>query len=285
MPGPDPRFLNASEDPAGAAAVLLGVPFDGTSSYRGGSGKGPAAIRRASHCLETYSPVLDRDLDDLSCADLGDLPCDGLLPGDVVASVQRALGDLSPSVLPALLGGEHTVTLGAVRALAARHPDLAVLQVDAHADLRDEYQGERVGHATVMRRVLEVVRGPLVQVGVRSGTREELAVARAAARHTSAALALPAAVYADLARGPVYLTVDIDVVDPAFAPGTDSPEPGGPTAGELLAFLYTLRDLRVVGVDVVEVAPAHDAGEITAVLAAKVVRECLLMFATAPTPL
>jgi agmatinase len=263
----------------GARWALFGAPLDVTGSFRPGARFGPAAVRAASPVLELWSPALGVGLEERPFADLGDLE---LPPGEVEAAleaIERAVAEvLAAGRRPLLLGGEHLVTWPAVRAVAARYPDLAVLQVDAHADLRDAYLGRRASHATVMRRVAEVV-GPkrVYQMGIRSGTVEEWAWGRAHTRFAPGARALPTGWREELAGRPLYVTVDIDFVDPAAAPGTGTPEPGGATAAELLDLVDSLAGLRVVAADVVEVAPAYDPTGITAILAAKVVRELLLL--------
>jgi agmatinase len=194
----------------------------------------------------------------------------------MVDAVRRAVTAIDRDVLPVLLGGEHTVTLGAVQALSDRYPDLAVVQLDAHTDLRDVYDGRRVSHATVMRRLIEnVAPDRIVALGVRAGTREEFILAE---RYRACAplLSVTSKVWAWLQACPVYVTLDIDVVDPADAPGTGNPEPEGIAAGDLLTFVRRLGDLRVVGLDLVEVAPPYDPSARTAVLAATVIRESLL---------
>ncbi len=257
-------------------AVIVGVPYDATASFRSGARAGPAAVRWASQSIETYSPVLEADLEQIAVTDAGDLDVDGLEPDRMVEAVADHVGSVGPGVLPVVLGGEHTLTLGAVLALARRHPDLVVVQVDAHTDLRDTYDGKRIGHATVMRRVVEVVGpGALVQLGVRAGSREEWVLARTLA-HSGPTLDVPPDLWAELARRPVYVSVDIDAVDPADAPGTGNPEPEGVAARDLLRFVRRLGGLSVVGLDVVEVSPGYDPSGRTAVLAATVIREALL---------
>jgi len=253
------------------------VPYDTTSSFRRGSQWGPTAIRWASDSIETYNPLLDRDLAHVVFVDGGDLHVEGLEPAAMVRVVRRSIG---PG-LPFLLGGEHTITLGGVQALAARHHDLAVLQWDAHADLRSESGGAAVGHATVMRRLLD---GgvPLVQLGIRAGTREEFTVARQRSLCVSRGVHLPLSLLESLQGRPLYLTVDIDVLDPSVAPGTGNPEPDGATYGELLTALRSLSRHRIVGMDLVEVAPPWDPGGTTPVIAASLVRDMLLLFAPPP---
>lgn len=262
------------------AATLLGVPYDRTASFRRGARFAPAEIRRASQSIESYSPLLDRDLEEVALLDAGDLPVEHLPPGDMVEEVARAVGGAAG--LPVVLGGTHTVTVGAVRALAARHPGLRVLLLDAHLDLREAYEGTPWSHACTVRRLAEAVgEERIALLGARAGTREEFAAARRllAAQRT---LLVPHALWARLEEGPIYLSVDIDVLDPTAAPGTGNPEPGGPAAEELLALLRTLASLRVVGLDLVEVAPPYDPSTRTCVLAATLVREALLTWTAPP---
>jgi agmatinase len=278
--GPVPAAFLGAGPRAGARWALFGAPLDATVTFRPGCRFGPGAVRSASAVLEDWSPALGVGLGERPFCDLGDLEP---VPGDVegtLEAIRELVGQLAEEGLrPLMLGGEHLVTWPAVAALAARHPGLRVLQFDAHADLREEYLGRRASHATVMRRVAEVVGpGHCYQVGIRSGTAEEWAFARTSGiRFAPGAAGLPAGWREELSAGPVYVTVDIDFVDPAYAPGTGTPEPGGATAAELLAAIDGLRGLDLVGADVVEVAPAYDPGGITAALAAKVVRELLLL--------
>lgn len=270
-------FLGARPH-ARPAVTVLGAPYDRTSSFRRGSEHGPAAVRWASQSIETYSPVLRADLEDGALADAGDLELGRLGPEAAVDAVARRVGTLveGSDTIPLLIGGEHTITLGAVRALARAHPGLGIIQLDAHTDLREEYEGRTVCHATVMKRIVDVVGpGAVVGVGIRAGTREEFALAKSFA-HSGTHLAIPSAVWTHLATRPVYITIDIDAIDPAEAPGTGNPEPEGLTAGDVLAFVRRLGELRVVGLDVVEVAPPYDPSGRTAVLAATIVREAVL---------
>lgn len=271
-------FLGAGPRQAARWAVF-GAPLDATGSFRPGSRFGPAAIRLASPVLEEWSPVLQRGFGERPFCDLGDLD---LAPGETDGALD-AISELAAEldaagIRPLMLGGEHLVTWAAVRALAPAHPGLRVLQFDAHADLREDYLGRAASHATVMRRVCEVI-GPdrCHQLGIRSGSPEEWAYARRATRFAPSAWAVPEGWRADLRSSPLYVTVDIDFVDPAYAPGTGTPEPGGPTAADLLAAVDSLDGLNVVGADLVEVSPAYDPTGATAALAAKVVRELLLL--------
>lgn len=277
-----PRFtLSSGERLPGDAAAFFGAPLDATTSFRSGTGAGPRAIRRLSDSLETYSPALARDLEDLTLVDLGDLDLDGASAEEAVDAIADAMVDAASAArLPVMLGGEHTVSLGGFRGVKRLHPDAMLVQLDAHADLRATYESRPLTHATwAYHAATEFGFDSLVQLGVRSGAREEWPRTRETA-WSSRGFDLPDSVRARLSDRPLYLTVDIDVLDPSAAPGTGCPEPGGATFAELEAFLHGLAGLRIVAVDVVEVAPALDPSEITAAAAAKIVRDAVLLFGT-----
>lgn len=260
-------------------AVIVGAPFDGTSSFRPGARDAPAAIRWTSESLESYSPTQRRDLEDIAVTDSGDLDLD--LPAgaavEIVERVRHALQDVGDA-FPLLLGGEHTLTVGAVQAAFARHPDLAVLALDAHLDLRDEYEGNTWSHATTFARILNLIPPDRMAIlGARSGTREEWAKAETLLA-VSPAGTLDVRAWSALSTRPLYLTVDIDAFDPSIAPGTGNPEPLGLMVDDFVTLLSVLREGTVVGCDVVEVSPRYDPSGRTAALAAWVVREMLLAF-------
>lgn len=254
------------------AICLFGAPFDSTTSFRPGSRFGPGAIREASYGLETFSPDLNADLADCAFMDRGDLelPFGDPSPAlDIIEQTTHTL--LAQGKTPFLLGGEHLVSLGAIRAVAQRHPDLKVIHLDAHADLRDDYLGMHLSHATVIRRVLDLL-GPhsVRQIGVRSCTREEHALVQDMASQ-------PEQIALRIGEHPCYLTCDLDILDPSVLPGTGTPEPGGLMFKDLAAMLVSLiTRLHIVGLDVVELAPQLDPTGISAVVAAKLVRECLI---------
>jgi agmatinase len=275
-------YMASHRDPAGCRVALFGVPYDGTTSFRPGTRFGPAAIREVSAGLETWCPQLERDLEDLAFADLGAVAISHGDPEPVVAAVRQATQTvLDFGAAPLMLGGEHSITSGAVAAVAARHPDLLLVQLDAHADLRQEWLGARHSHACAMRRCLEVLpSGELLQVAIRSGTREEFAELSATGRLV-ALEAMATALRPHRGR-PVYLTVDLDWFDPGVLPGTGTPEPGGFHWSDFAALVDELRHHRLVAADVVELAPQLDPSGVSAVLAAKVARSLLLLLGDSP---
>ena len=269
------HYLSAQSAVDEADIVLLGVPFDGTACFRPGARFGPQGIRFWSEVLETYSRPFNGDLEDLKLADAGDLPISSYDWGDASGKIQAAMEDLlRKGVAPILLGGEHLVTLPAVQACSNVFPGLLVLQLDAHMDLRDDYEGNKLSHATVMRRVMETVGpGSLLQYGIRSGTREE----RAFSEEMNTLIRHPGKVAEYAGERPVYLSVDLDVLDPSIFPETGAPEPGGMTFHQLHESLLGLRDLNIVAGDVVEYCPMPAWGGPSGAVAAKVVREMIFL--------
>lgn len=282
-------YMGSRRDPDGCRVGLFGVPYDGTTSFRPGARFGPAAIREVSNGLETYDPQLDLDLEDLAFVDLGAVAIPFGAPEPVVAAVGEATrAVLELGLRPLMLGGEHSISSGAVAAVAARYPELALVQLDAHADLRQNWLGARHSHACAMRRCLEVLpSADLLQVAIRSGTREEFEELRRSGRLVGQGPGLslePERLQAELVaalsplRGrPLYLTVDLDWFDPAVLPGTGTPEPGGYHWGHFAGLLEELRHHHLVAADVVELAPGLDPSGVSAVLAAKVTRSLLLL--------
>ncbi|MGC6482015.1 MAG: agmatinase [Synechococcus sp.] len=285
-------YMGARRDPNGCLVGLFGVPYDGTTSFRPGTRFGPAAIRDVSNGLESYCPQLQLDLDDLAYADLGAVAIPFGAPEPVVEAVHHATCQvLKLGLKPLMLGGEHSISSGAVGAVAKTHPDLVLLQLDAHADLRDSWLGTRHSHACAMRRCLEVLpSGQLLQLAIRSGTRnefDELAQTQRLIRHrpdqdgNSLATSLRQALAPHQGK-PLYLTVDLDWFDPAVMPGTGTPEPGGFFWPHFAALIEVLQEHHLVAADVVELAPQLDPSGISNVLASKVTRS-LLMLLSDPT--
>jgi agmatinase len=277
-------------DLAGVDAAVYGIPFDTATSYRTGPRFGPEAIRSASALLRPYNPALGVEVTSLSLVDYGDLP---VSPGDTertYAQVEEALAPLvDAGVFPLALGGDHAITLAELRALAKRHGPLALVQLDSHGDVWESYFGQRYFHGTTFKRALE--EGLLdphasVQAGMRGSLYgpEDLQVARDmgfTVLTTDELRALGPAAYGELVREragdrPLFVTFDVDFLDPAFAPGTGTPEAGGFSTAEGLAFVRSLRGVNLVGADVVEVSPPYDSpGAVTALAAATVAYELL----------
>lgn len=271
-------FLACDKDYAGADLVLFGVPFDGTTSFRPGARFGPQAIRLESSGLETYSPYSDGDLADCSIFDGGDLEVPtGNAEKMINLTRHFAARLLADGKRFLMLGGEHLVTLGAVQATFKHYPNLHIIHFDAHADLREQYEGESLSHATVLRRVWELVGdGRIHQFGIRSGERAEFAFTQ---RHTALQkfnLEGFTNKVQELEGKPVYFTLDLDVLDPAVFPGTGTPEAGGINFTDLLEAVLQLHRLNIVGCDVTELAPHYDHSGASTAAACKIVREILL---------
>ena len=276
-------FIGCESSFEEASIVLYGAPFDSTTSFRPGARFGPAAMRHESFGLETYSPYQDRDLMDISVFDSGDLElCFGSSEMALADIQKRAEEILETDKFPLLLGGEHLVTLAAVRAVAAKYPDLHIIHFDAHADLRDDYLGARLSHACVLRRCHDLLGdGRIHQFCIRSGEREEF---RFAAQHTDfhplSFEGLEETVRELKEKNvPIYFTIDLDCLDPAAFPGTGTPEAGGVTFLELLEAIRMVAQGNVVGADVNELAPMLDASGVSTATACKVLRELLLAIA------
>jgi agmatinase len=280
-------------DLAGVDAAAVGIPFDTATSYRTGSRFGPEAIRSASALIRPYHPVLDVNVvEALSIVDYGDLP---VSPGDTERTYGQIEDGLAPlvdgGVFPLVLGGDHSITLAELRALARRHGPLALVQLDAHADTWDEYFGQKYFHGTTFKRAAEeglLDASASVQAGMRGSVyaSDDLEVSRALGFtlvQSEELRALGPEAYGALVRErvgarPVFLSFDIDFLDPAFAPGTGTPEIAGFSTAEAVAFLRALRGIKLAGADVVEVSPPYDGpGQQTALAAANVAWELLAL--------
>ena len=263
-----------------AKTVLFGAPFDSTTSFRPGARFGSAAIRHESFGLETYSPYQDRDLEDISVFDAGDLElCFGSAEAALKDIEDRAREILRDGKLPFLIGGEHLVTLGAVRAAAEKYPDLHIIHFDAHADLRNDYLGAGLSHACVIRRCHDLTGdGRIHQFCIRSGERAEFEFAKAHTDMHKFDFSGLEELAGRLARDntPVYLTVDLDCLDPSGFCGTGTPEAGGVTFLQLLGAILTVAKTNIIGADVNELAPMLDQSGASTAAACKIVREMLL---------
>lgn len=271
-------FLGCEASFEEADVVIFGAPFDSTTSYRPGTRFASRTMRAESYGLETYSPYQDRDLEEISVFDGGDLELPFGNPRKALDMISDAAAIiLSKGKIPCMIGGEHLVTLGAIEAVYKKYSDLHVIHFDAHTDLREDYLEERLSHATVIRRVWDLVGdGKIFQFGIRSGERKEFSWAK---EHTTLHKfnfdGLHEAV--ELCKGhPVYLTIDLDVLDPSVFPGTGTPEAGGVSFLELLEAIKTAAVLPIVGMDVNELCPAYDSSGSSTAAACKVLRELLL---------
>ena len=271
-------FIGCDHAYQDADVVLFGVPFDGTASFRPGSRFAPGAIRTDSYGLETYSPYADRDLTEMKICDVGDLELPFGNADKVLEMTEQTTAEiLATGKRPLMLGGEHLVTLGAVRAMLKAYPDLHILHLDAHTDLHNEYLGEPLSHASVLRRAWDLVGdGRIHQFGIRSGEKFEFDFADAHTDMHRFSLAGFAETLDALEGKPVYFTLDLDVLDPAYMPGTGTPEPGGISFNDLLSAILKLHKLNLVGCDVVELAPHYDPSGASTAVACKLVREILL---------
>ncbi len=263
-----------------AQMVLFGAPFDSTTSFRPGARFGSAAMRHESFGLETYSPYQDKDLTDYRVFDSGDLElCFGSAESALADIEERTETILADGKLPVLLGGEHLVTLGAVRAVVNKYPKLHIIHFDAHADLRDDYLGAKLSHACVMRRCHELLGdGRIHQFCIRSGERTEFEFAKEHTQLHRFGFTGLAELVKELREqeAPIYFTIDLDCLDPAVFPGTGTPEAGGVTFMQLLDAIRWVASANVVGADVNELAPMLDASGASTAAACKVLRELLL---------
>jgi agmatinase len=272
-------FLGCDKSYENADTVIFGAPFDSTTSYRPGARFGSRTMRAESYALETYSPYLDRDIGDKRVCDLGELElCFGDASSALDAIEAQAAQILADGKRPVMIGGEHLVSLGAIRAAAKKYPDLHIIHFDAHTDLRDDYLGASLSHAAVIRRAWDMLGdGRIYQFGIRSGDRPEFRWA--AEGHVQMSMfgfdGLKETVL-HLHDNPVYFTLDIDVLDPSVFPGTGTPEPGGVTFIQLLEAIYEVCRLHIVACDLTELSPVYDPSGASTAVALKLLREMLL---------
>lgn len=271
-------FIGCDSDYAESKTVIFGAPFDSTTSFRPGTRFASSTIRNESFGLETYSPYADLDLEDMKIFDGGDLELS-------FGNTNRALKDieeytlkiLEDKKLPFMIGGEHLVTLGSIRALKKQYPDLHIIHFDAHTDLRDEYLGEKLSHATVIRRCWDLVGDEKIyQFGIRSGERAEFLWAKEHVVMNKYNFNGLEAVIKKLQDKPVYFTLDLDILDPSVFPGTGTPEAGGVTFIQLLEAIQKVTKLNIVGLDMNELSPIYDQSGASTALACKILRELLV---------
>ena len=278
-----PVFMGSSKGTRNCTIGIFGVPYDGTTSFKPGSRFGPSAIREVSSCLETFCPEINKDLVDIKFKDFGSLEIPHGAPEPVLSLVKKATEELLKLDLkPLIFGGEHSISSASISTIVKHHPDLILIQLDAHADLRETWLGSKHNHACSMRRCLEELPSKkLFQVGIRSGTKEEFRELYLSKRLIKLK---PAETEHEFTKRlstfigrPIYISIDLDWFDPSIMPGTGTPEPGGFLWQDFSNLMQSLKQHRIVGADIVELAPQLDSSGISSILAAKVARTLLLI--------
>ena len=271
-------FIGCDNEYDESSIVVFGAPFDSTTSFRPGTRFASAVMRNESFGIETFSPYQDKDLEDLNIFDGGDLELSFGDSNSALNDIETYVGKvLSDNKVPFMIGGEHSVTLGAVRAVAKKYPDLHIVQFDAHTDLREDYLGQVYSHASVIRRCWDIVGdNKIFQFGIRSGEKIEFEWAKEHVHTTRFNFDGLDEIIEKLKGKPVYFTLDLDVLDPSEFPGTGTPESGGVTFVELHNAIRKLSVLNIVGLDMNELSPIYDQSGQSTALACKLLREILL---------
>ncbi len=270
----DRNWMGQNPDYNSSDIVMLGLPFDGTVSYRPGSRFAPEQIRLASWGLEEYSPNFDKHLEDVNFHDAGDLelPLGNTYKSlDVIEQNVKEIYQDGKRVFA--IGGEHLVTLPEIKAVSKFYKDLAIVHFDAHTDLREEYLGEEMSHSAVIRHASKIVgHENIKQIGIRSGMKEEFEFMK---QHNTLIHEFREL---DIFKGKkIFVTVDLDVLDPSVMPGTGTPESGGMQFNELIEWFKYLKNFDIIGADVVELAPDYDTSGVSTAVATKVIRELLMI--------
>ncbi|MDI7261254.1 MAG: agmatinase [Thermodesulfobacteriota bacterium] len=280
LPFIEQTFISAKASFEESRIAILGCPYDGSASFRPGARFGPSAIRRASWGIETFSPYFKKDLTCFSIHDMGDLELpfgEKKTSLDLIRKAVRKI--LSGKKFPILLGGDHLITFPVLEEVIRVYPQLRLIHIDAHADLRKDYLGETLSHSTVMRKVADRLgKGRLFQIGIRSGTEEEFQLAKRMKSLVSSEKGSLTSMAKHLQGKPVYISLDLDVIDPGVLPGVGTPEPGGLTFQELISLFKELQPLHVIGFDLVELTPDYDPTQISSVTAFVILREMILAF-------
>ena len=271
-------FIGCDNSYEESKIVLFGAPFDSTTSFRPGTRFASKAMRSESFGIETYSPYQDGDLEDFAVFDSGDLELPFGNTQRVLDQIEEHTAEiLKDGKIPCMIGGEHLVTLGAMRAVVKQYPDVHIIHFDAHADLREDYLEERFSHATVLHRVWDLVGdGKIFQFGIRSGDRSEFVWAKDHVFTNKFNFHGLKEIVDQLKEKPVYFTLDLDVLDPSDFPGTGTPEAGGVSFQELLEAMIQVSHLNIVGFDVNELSPVYDQSGSSTAMACKVLRELLI---------
>jgi len=271
-------FLGFDNEYKESEIVVFGSPFDGTTSFRPGTRFAPNMMRSESYGLETYSPYLDRDLENIKVFDAGDLE----FPFGNTKKVLNMIRDFTDNIvkddkIPVMIGGEHLVTLPAIEAVYNKYNDLHVLHFDAHTDLRDDYMGEKLSHATVIRRTWDFLGdGKIYQFGIRSGEKKEFEWAKEHTKLTKFTCDGLEDAVKEIGDKPVYVTIDLDILDPSIFPGTGTIEPGGISFNDMMKVINNIKGLNIVGADIVELSPHYDTSGVSNAVACKILRELVL---------
>lgn len=273
------HFIGCDVPYENANVVLFGAPFDSTVSFRPGTRFAPNRIRIDSEGLETYSPYQDADIEDLRIADIGDIDVfygNAKNTLDVVYKETKKI--ISDGKIPLMIGGEHLLSYPSVKAAYEQYPDLRVIHFDAHTDYRNDYLGESLSHATVMKRIHDVLgEKRIYSFGIRSGEKQEFTFAKEHQYIERFDVKTVDNIVEEVSQYPIYLTLDLDVLDPAYMAGTGTQEPGGLTFKELLTALLKLKNLNIIGLDIMELSPDYDVSGASTSVATKLIRELLLL--------
>lgn len=273
------NFIGCESSFKDSDTVIVGAPFDGTTSFRPGTRFAPNIIRLDSDGIETYSPYQDDDLEQYNIHDFGDVEVTSGNKDQFLKSLYETTKNVYQNQKkPLVIGGEHLISYAPIKACFETYPNLKVIHFDAHTDLREELSGERFSHATVMKRVSELI-GPnrIYQFGIRSGLKEEFEYAKQHQYIEPFTLNTVPSIVSELQDTPVYITLDLDVLDPSVMSGTGTPEPGGVSFKELHDSLLLLKKCNIVGADIVELSPHYDQSGASTAVAVKLVRELLLI--------
>jgi len=273
------NFNSCKSSYESSSIVIFGAPYDGTASYRPGSRFAPNRIRLESIGIETYSPYLDKELTDYNIHDAGDTTINlGYTDKTLDTIYQTAKQYYIDNKKTLMIGGEHLVSYPTIHACLETYPNLRVIHFDAHTDLRDSFLGEEMSHATVLKKVAdELGEHRLFQFGIRSGTKAEFEYAKKHQYIEIAGVKTLPNILDQLQGFPIYITLDVDVLDPSIMSGTGTPEAGGVTYKELLNALLQLKNLNIVGADIVELAPDYDASGVSTATTCTLIRELLLL--------
>lgn len=273
------NFIGFDSTYSEAKIVCFGAPFDGTTSFRPGTRFAASVMRNESYGLETYSPYLDLDLENTKIFDAGDLEIPFGNPERTLDMIKEFTKEiLLDNKIPLMIGGEHLVSLPSIEAVYEKYDDLVLLHFDAHADLRQDYMGEKLSHASVIRRCWEFLGdNRIYQYGIRSGTKDEFEFARKHTKMNKFSYNNLKKDIKEIGDKPVYITIDLDILDPSIFPGTGTPEPGGVTFLEMMDILSLIKDLNIVGADIVELSPHYDSTGVSNAVACKILRELALI--------